>query len=163
MPIMPCSPMAAAGGVPRHRPPRGERRAGAGRTHGTARPCSRAPPCFPAGTLQVEVVPTSEREADGRRVPAVVHVTGSYPAPGRVLVHDRALLGIVEVVHLQADLHVVAEPVEDRTIQLAVIVAVHRQLPGDAAVAAVVAVRPDRQQVLAAPVVGEPDLPRALL
>ena len=103
----------------------------------------------------------SEGQAQGRGVAAVVHVPRRHPAAGGPLLHDRALLGVVEVVHLQADLHMIGDAVEDRAVELAEGVAVHRQLPRDPAVLAVVAVR-HRQQVLAAPVVGEADLPRTL-
>src|SRR5690606_36661320 len=79
----------------------------------------------------------SEVDPQGGRVAAVVDVPGRHPVPGAVLFHDGPLLGVVEVVHLQAQLHVVVDAVEDRAVELAEVVAENRQLPRDAAVLAV--------------------------
>ena len=72
----------------------------------------------------------SERQPQRGGVATVVDEPGRRAIARPVLVHDRALFGIVEIVHLQADLDVIGELVEDRAIQLAVGVAEHRQLPG---------------------------------
>src|SRR6185437_2339956 len=107
-----------------------------------------------AGTLMAcPGTARSERHAQRQRITGVVHVPGSDVLAGCVLIHDRALFGIVEVVHFQAELHVLVERVEDRTVQLSVGIGEYRQLPRNVVVGTVVAIRTDRQQVLAAPVV----------
>src|SRR5690606_9013462 len=71
--------------------------------------------------------PCSEVDPQRGRIAAVVDVPRGYPVARAALLHDGPLLGIVEVVHLQAELDMVGDPVEDRTVELAEVVAEHRK------------------------------------
>src|SRR5690606_19143772 len=80
-------------------------------TSGSVRRKSRACPATREGGQRGPPA-RSEAQAQGRGVTAVVHVPGRHPAAGDPLLHDRALLGVVQVVHFEADLHVVGDAIE---------------------------------------------------